>query len=72
MLDTFTDCIIQHKVVAHKLARVLVQFLMSNFKTIFTVPKEIKDRVVARLSDLKSGKVSPVRGRFMCPLSKVA
>ncbi|XP_048771485.2 DEP domain-containing protein 7-like [Ostrea edulis] len=66
VLDTFTDCIIKHKVVAHKLARVLVLFLMKNFKTIFTVPKEIKDRVVARLSDLKTGKVSPVRDNAYC------
>ncbi|XP_061195653.1 DEP domain-containing protein 7-like [Saccostrea echinata] len=65
-LDTFTDCIIQHKVLAHKLARVLVLFLMKNLKRIFTVPKEIKDRVVTRMNDLKTGEVSPVRDNAYC------
>ncbi|KAK3097684.1 hypothetical protein FSP39_012092 [Pinctada imbricata] len=66
ILDTFTDCIIRHKVVAHKLARVLVLFLMNNLQEIFTIPKIIKDRVASRMDDLKTGEVSPVRDITYC------
>lgn len=62
LLNTFTDCIMKHKVVAQKLARILVGFMVHNVEQIFVIPKEIRDRVNARMDDFRSGKVSPVRG----------
>lgn len=64
MLITFTDAILKHKVVANKLARILILFLVQNVKEIFTIPKDIRDRVNSRIDDLKTGEVSPVRGMY--------
>lgn len=64
MLITFTDAILKHKVVANKLARILILFMVQNVKEIFTIPKDIRDRVNSRIDDLKTGEVSPVRGMY--------
>jgi hypothetical protein len=61
---TFTDAILKHKVVANKLARILILFMVQNVKEIFTIPKDIRDRVNSRIDDLKTGEVSPVRGMY--------
>ncbi|KAJ8315435.1 hypothetical protein KUTeg_007585 [Tegillarca granosa] len=66
ILNTFTDNIFKHKVVAPKLSRVLVGFMVHRLDDIFTVPKEIRDRVLARIEDVKSGEVSPVRDNTYC------
>ncbi|XP_052088816.1 DEP domain-containing protein 7-like [Mytilus californianus] len=66
MLMTFTDAILKHKVVANKLARILILFMVQNVKAIFTVPKEIRDRVNSRIDDLKTGEISPVRDNTYC------
>lgn len=66
MLMTFTDAILKHKVVANKLARILILFMVQNVKTIFTIPKEIRDRVNSRIDDLKTGEISPVRDNTYC------
>lgn len=65
MLMTFTDAILKHKVVANKLARILILFMVQNVKAIFTIPKEIRDRVNSRIDDLKTGEISPVRGNYV-------
>ena len=64
VLNTFTNCILRHKVVTPTLASVLVAFLVHHVDQLFTVPQEIKEKVNDRLLELKSDQVVPVRG--MC------
>ena len=66
MLNTFTDCILRHKVIAQKLACILVGFMVRHVDSIFNVPKMIRNRVNARIDDLKTGEVSPVRDNTYC------
>ncbi|XP_033739605.1 DEP domain-containing protein 7-like isoform X1 [Pecten maximus] len=66
LLNTFTDSIMKHKVVAPKLARILVGFMVQNVEEIFSVPKDIRDRVNSRIDDLRTGEVSPVRENTYC------
>ena len=38
------------------LLQTLVQFIMTNVDTVFTIPRDVRSKVAARLHEIKTGK----------------
>lgn len=56
ILSLLSSSILQHKLLANNLIRKLVQFLMTNVDCVFTIPRDVRKKVAARLHEIKTGK----------------
>ncbi|RUS81013.1 hypothetical protein EGW08_011218 [Elysia chlorotica] len=55
VLSLLSDCIFHHKLLAANVAQKLVQFMMLNVDKVFTIPRNVREKVAVRLYQLKTG-----------------
>ncbi|KAL5010967.1 hypothetical protein ScPMuIL_013272 [Solemya velum] len=66
ILKTFTDCVLRHKVIAHNLSTVLIQFLMHSVHQVFSIPQKLRSKVELRITELQAGHATVLKEITFC------
>merc|ERR1719239_738039 len=56
ILSLLSTSVFHHKLLSRSMVQKLVQFIMTHVDYVFTIPREVRTKVAARLHELKTGK----------------